>query len=75
MRSVGAAYLRDGIKTYEVTLKTFLKDEFFRLPNHKADLKADFVILTREPAQTLKRKYFWNSVGLGQIMDGISADP
>jgi hypothetical protein len=28
--------------------------------NTKAEHKADFVILTREPAMNIGRKYFWN---------------
>ena len=72
IKSVGAAYLREGLKTYTVHLKTFLKDRFYLLPNSKGKGFADFVILTREPAQYSGRKYFWNSVGEGQMMDGAN---
>lgn len=72
VRSVGSAYVREGYKTYTLTLKTFLKDRFYLLPNGKAESHMDYVILTREPALNLARKYFWNSVGEGQILDGAN---
>ena len=71
-KSIGAAYLRDGIKTYTVVLRTFLKDKFYLLPNSKPESKSDFVILTREPAQNIGRKYFWNNVGQGLLLEGIN---
>ncbi len=71
IRSVGSAYVREGHQTYTLTLKTFLKDRFYLLPNTKEEnAHMDYVILTREPAQRINRKYFWNSVGAGQILDG-----
>lgn len=70
VKSVGAAYLRDGIRTYTLVLKALLKDQFYLLPNTKTEQKADFVILTREPALNIGRKYFWNNVGEGMILDG-----
>lgn len=70
VKSVGSAYLREGLKTYTVHLKTLLKDTFYLLPNTREGINADFVILTREPAQISGRKYFWNSVGEGHILDG-----
>ena len=72
VKAVGAAYLREGLKTYTVHLKTFLQDKFYLLPNSKPDTKAEFVILTREPAQFLGKKYFWNNVGAGHLLDGIN---
>ena len=72
IRTIGAAYLRDGLKTYTVTLKTFLKDKFYLLPNSKPESKAEFVILTRELGQNISRKYFWNSVGEAVVMDGVN---
>ena len=72
IKSVGAAYLRDGMKTYTVMLKTFLQDKFYLLTNSKPETKCDFVILTREPAQNSGRKYFWNNVGGGIILAGIN---
>lgn len=68
VKSVGSAYLREGLSTYTVHLKTFLKDSFYLLQNTKSP-KPDFVILTREPSQNPKRKYFWNSVGEGNVLD------
>lgn len=73
VRSVGSAYLREGFKTYCMSLKTFLKDEFYLLPSNQEGQEADFVILTREPAMHLKRKYFWNSVGEGRAMEGVNS--
>jgi hypothetical protein len=70
LKSVGAAYLKEGFKTYNVHLKTFLKDKFFLLPNSTPENKSDFVILTREPAQQIKRKHFWNNIGEGRILSG-----
>ena len=72
VRSVGSAYIREGYKTYTVSLKTFLKDRFYLLPNGKSESYMDYVILTREPALNLARKYFWNSVGAGHILDGVN---
>lgn len=73
VRSVGSAYLRDGMKTYVVALKTFLEDRFYLLPNTKSENEAEFVILTREAAQHINRKYFWNSIGDGKILEGTNA--
>lgn len=73
IKSVGSAYIREGLKTYTVHLKAFLKDTFYLLPNSKpVHSDADFVILTREPAQNAGRKYFWNNVGEGRILDGAN---
>ena len=72
VRSVGSAYNREGQTTLTVTLKTFLEDKFFLLPNTKADNPANYVILTREIAHNIKRKYFWNSVGDGRILEGVN---
>ena len=73
IKSVGSAYIREGLKTYTVHLKTLLKDTFYLLPNTRTDLSgADFVILTREPAQNSGKKYFWNSVGEGKLLDGVN---
>ena len=35
-KSVGSAYLREGLSTYTVHLKTLLKDTFYLLQNTKA---------------------------------------
>src|SRR5687768_10220698 len=72
VRSVGSAYLKDGQRTYIVNLKTFLNEKFFLLPNSKPENKFDFVILTREPAQNISRKYFWNNVGEGIFLEGLN---
>jgi hypothetical protein len=67
-RSVGSAYLREGLKTYTVHLKTFLKDQFYLLPNESGESTADYALLTREPSKTTGRKYFWNHVGEAKIL-------
>src|ERR1700690_3798987 len=69
VKSVGSAYVREGLSTYTLHLKTFLKDTFYLLQNTKSP-SPDFVILTREPSQNMSRKYFWNSVGEGHVLDG-----
>lgn len=69
VKSVGAAYVREGLSTYTLHLKTLLKDTFYLLQNTKSP-SPDFVILTREPAQNMNRKYFWNNVGEGNILSG-----
>jgi len=69
VKTVGSAYVREGLSTYTLHLKTFLKDTFYLLQNTKSP-RPDFVILTREPAQNVNRKYFWNNVGEGNVMDG-----
>jgi hypothetical protein len=70
VKSVGGASIVDGCKTYSVYLKTFLNDVFYLLPERKKITKADYIILTREPSQNPKRKYFWNNVGEGQVLSG-----
>ena len=71
IKSVGSSYIREGLKTYTVHLKSFLKDTFYLLPNtRQSTTPADFVILTRELAQNSGKKYFWNSVGEGHYLDG-----
>ena len=69
VRSVGSAFLREGLKTYTVHLKTFLQDQFYLLPNTKEKDNSDYVLLTREPSKTTGKKYFWNRVGEGHILD------
>ncbi|MGZ6311495.1 MAG: hypothetical protein ACXWOH_12740 [Bdellovibrionota bacterium] len=73
IKSVGSAYLREGLRTYTVHLKSLLNERYYLLPNNKKTIsQADFVILTREPAKTSGRKYFWNNVGDGEILEGIN---
>lgn len=72
VRSIGSAFLREGQKTYVITLKTFLNERFYLLPNTKEGISADYMILTREPAQHIPRKFFWNSVGEARILDGLN---
>lgn len=70
IRSIGNAYVKEGHRTYIVTLKSLLNERFYLMPNSKPEIKADYLILTREPAQNIARKYFWNSVGEGRMLDG-----
>lgn len=73
IKSVGSAYIREGLSTYTVHLKALLKDTFYLLANNKPTItNADFVVLTREPAQRSGKKYFWNHVGEGRILDGAN---
>jgi hypothetical protein len=72
VKSLGSAYLKEGQRTYSVNLKTFLNQPFYLLPNSKPELPADYVILTREDAKHISRKYFWNNIGEGFILDGIN---
>lgn len=72
IRSIGNAYIKEGFRTYTISLKTFLQERFYLLPNSKPDIKADYLILTRESAQHFQKKYFWNSVGEGKILDGVN---
>jgi hypothetical protein len=73
IKSVGSSYIREGLKTYTVHLKALLKDTFYLLPNTKpTTTDAEFVILTREPAQNSGKKYFWNNVGEGRVLDGVN---
>jgi hypothetical protein len=73
LRSLGAAHIAQGSKTYSVYLKTFLKDTFYLLPEEKKYTKADFLIYTREPSRNPGRKYYWNLVGEGKILEGENA--
>jgi hypothetical protein len=69
IKSIGSAYVREGLKTYTLSLKTFLNEKFYLLPNSKPGKStADYVILTREPGQNIGRKYFWNNVGEGVFL-------
>src|ERR1700722_5001845 len=67
VRSVGAAHIVQGCKTYTVHLKTFLSDVFYLLPEEKKYTSADFLIYTREDSKLPNRKYYWNLVGEGKI--------
>ncbi len=70
VKSVGSAFVREGLQTYTVHLKTLLKDTFYLLPNMRPNTVGDYVILTRELSQKPGKKYFWNNVGVGMILDG-----
>lgn len=70
LKSVGSAHIIDGCKTYTIHIKTFLNDVFYLLPETKRPTEADYVLLTREPSQQVGRKYFWNSIGEGKLLQG-----
>jgi hypothetical protein len=75
IKSVGSAYVREGLKTYTLSLKTFLNEKFYLLANSKPGQgrsNADYVILTREPGQNVGRKYFWNNVGEGTFLTDVN---
>ena len=67
VKSVGSAYIRDGIHTYAIHLRMFLKDTFYLIKNMKAPVP-EYVLLTREPSIKPTRKYFWNNVGEGRVL-------
>jgi hypothetical protein len=69
IKSVGSAYVREGMKTYAVSLRTFLGEKYFLLANSRPkDGDPEYVILTREPARIPGKKYFWHNVGDGRLM-------
>jgi hypothetical protein len=72
VKSVGYAQISEGGHTYALHLKTFLKDQFFMLPERTHADRYDFVILTREDSFREGRKYFWNNVGEGKILSGTN---
>lgn len=73
VKSVGVAYLREGMQTYTMHLKSFLGDIFYLLKNSKP-VGSDFVILTREFAKHGPRKYHWNNCGDATVLPGANSD-
>ncbi|MBI3556166.1 MAG: hypothetical protein HY074_07875 [Deltaproteobacteria bacterium] len=73
IRSIGAAQLMEGARTYTVYLKPLLKDVFYLMPEEKKLTRGDYVILTREPAPVPPRKYYWNNIGEGFILAGANS--
>jgi len=69
VKSVGSAYIREGLNTYTLHLRTFLKDTFYLIKNTRTDVP-DFVILSRENSPDPTRKYYWNNIGEGVCLDG-----
>ena len=72
-RSVGVATHVENQATYRVHLKTFLKDEFFLLPEQTCSDKTEFTILTRMPSCQSGRKYFWHTVGTAKVLSDLNA--
>jgi hypothetical protein len=73
IRSIGAAQLMEGARTYTVYLKPLLKDVFYMMPEEKKLTRGDYVILSREPSPNPPRKYYWNNIGEGHILGGHNA--
>jgi hypothetical protein len=73
IRSIGAAQLMEGARTYTVYLKPLLKDVFYMMPEEKKLTRGDYVILSREPSPNPPRKYYWNNIGEGHILSGNNA--
>ena len=74
IKSVGHALINEGASTYTIHLKSFLKDQFFMLPERTHADRYDFVILTREDSFREGRKYFWNNVGEAKLLEGENRD-
>lgn len=74
LKSVGHAQINEGASTYTIHLKSFLKDQFFMLPERTHTDRYDFVILTREDSYREGRKYFWNNVGEAKLLEGENRD-
>lgn len=68
IRSIGAAQLMEGARTYTVYLKPLLKDVFYMMPEEKKLTRGDYVILSREPSPNPPRKYYWNNIGEGHLL-------
>lgn len=73
VKSVGVSYLREGMQTYTLHLKSLLGDTYYLLKNSKPT-GSDFVILTRELAKRGNRKYHWNNCGEGTVQEGQNSD-
>jgi hypothetical protein len=73
IKSIGKAYLREGLRTYTVHLKTFLEVTFYLLQNTRTPTP-DFVILSREKSKRPERKYHCNNIGEGNALNGVNAD-
>jgi hypothetical protein len=71
--SVGHSTLYEGSTTYSLYLKTFLKDQFYLLPEQDANRPFDYVILTREASSLPGKKYFWNRVGTAKLLSDQNA--
>jgi hypothetical protein len=66
--TVGAAYLREGHRTYTLRLWMFPTIKFYLMPDR--DDKSRMLIFTREPKKDPsvgKSKYFWNAIGNGTV--------
>jgi hypothetical protein len=66
VRSVGVADHIEGQATFRVQLKTFLKDEYYLLP--ESNVPTRYSILTRLPSTYPNKKYFWHKVGEGEVL-------
>jgi hypothetical protein len=73
VRSVGVAYHGDGQGSFRLYLKTFLKDDFFLLPDRESGEVGLYSITTRMPSTFPGKKYFWHTVGTGKVLSGENA--
>ena len=73
IRSIGAAQLLAGARTYTIYLKPLLKDVFYLMPEEKKLTRGDYVILTREPSPMPPKKFYWNNIGEGYLLTGENA--
>lgn len=66
-KTVGMAYLMEGVGTYTIRLWTFLEDKFFLVPFKEDATK--YTLFTRELSKSPKHKnkYHWNIVGNGKV--------
>lgn len=65
---VGAAYLREGHRTYTLRLWMYPTIKFYLMPDK--DDQSRMIIFTREPKRDSsvgKSKYFWNVIGRGTV--------
>lgn len=63
IRSVGAAVLLEGHRTFSLYLNTFLKDVFYLVPGQKRYTSAEYVIMSRQNSSKPGKKFVWKPVG------------
>ena len=69
-------FLKAGLtlsRTYTIYLKPLLKDVFYLMPEEKKLTRGDYVILTREPSPMPPKKFYWNNIGEGYLLNGDNA--
>jgi len=63
LRSVGAAILLEGHRTYSLYLNTLLNQTFYLVPGQKRYTAADFVIMSRQKSSKPGKKFIWKPIG------------